>query len=98
MPIDYAIGVGSFRPNNAILHMAEATKLMTQMMAERGIVHTTSECTLRAFSCGSVDPQGASASDIALARSVQVGNQVAGITGGLSAEAGGGENGASSDR
>jgi ankyrin repeat protein len=86
MPIDYAIGVGSFRPNNAILHMAEATELLTRLMAERGIAHTTSECTLRAFSCGSVDPQGATASDIALARSVQIGNQVAGVTGGLSAE------------
>ena len=40
MPIDYAIGVGSFRPNNAILHMEDATALMTRMMEERGIVHT----------------------------------------------------------
>jgi ankyrin repeat protein len=87
MPIDYAIGVGSFRPNNAIIHMAEATELMTQMMQERGIVHTTSECTLRAFSCGDVDPQGASAADIARVRAIQVGNQVEGITGGLEAEA-----------
>ena len=83
MPIDYAIGVGSFRPNNAILHMEEATKLMTQMMAERGIVHTTSECTLRAFSCGSIDPQGSTAAEIAITRSIHVGNQVEGITGGL---------------
>ncbi len=86
MPIDYAIGVGSFRPNNAILHMAEATALMTRMMAERGIVHTTSECTLRAFSCGDVDPQGATPSDIAKVREIQVGNQVEGITGGLAAD------------
>jgi ankyrin repeat protein len=85
MPIDYAIGVGTFRPNNAILHMAEATELMTRLMAERGIVHTTSECTLRAFSCGDVDPQGATPADIAKARAIQVGNQVEGITGGLSA-------------
>jgi ankyrin repeat protein len=92
MPVDYAIGVGSFRPNNAILHMAETTELLTRLMAERGIVHTTSECTLRAFSCGSVDPQGATPSDIALARSVQIGNQVAGITGGLSVERAAGEN------
>jgi ankyrin repeat protein len=91
MPIDYAIGVGSFRPNNAILHMAEATELMTRMMAERGIVHTTSECTLRAFSCGDVDPQGATPSDIAKVRAIQVGNQVEGITGGLAAEFDGGE-------
>ena len=86
MPIDYAIGVGSFRPNNAILHMAEATELMTRMMQERGIVHTTSECTLRAFSCGNVDPQGSAPYEIAITRSIQVGNQVEGITGGLSAE------------
>jgi ankyrin repeat protein len=86
MPIDYAIGVGTFRPNNAILHMAEATELMTRMMAERGIVHTTSECTLRAFSCGDVDPQGATPADIAKARAIQVGNQVDGITGGLAAD------------
>ena len=86
MPIDYAIGVGSFRPNNAILHMEEATALMTRMMTERGIVHTTSECTLRAFSCGSVDPQGSTAAEIAITRSIQVGNQVQGITGGLEVE------------
>ena len=86
MPIDYAIGVGSFRPNNAIIHMAEATELMTRLMAERGIVHTTSECTLRAFSCGDVDPQGATPSDIAKVRAIQVGNQVQGISGGLEAE------------
>ena len=83
MPIDYAIGVGSFRPNNAVLHMEEATALMTRMMQERGIVHTTSECTLRAFSCGSVDPQGSTPAEIAITRSIQVGNQVDGITGGL---------------
>lgn len=83
MPIDYAIGVGSFRPNNAILHMAEATALMRQMMEDRGILQTTSECTLRAFSCGSVDPQGSTPAEIAITRSVQLGNQVEGITGGL---------------
>ena len=86
MPLDYAIGVGSFRPNNAILHMAEATELIAGLMAERGIVHTTSECTLRAFSCGNVDPQGASPWEIGVARSIQLGNQVEGITGGLEAE------------
>jgi ankyrin repeat protein len=85
MAIDYAIGVGTFRPNNAIIHMAEATALLTRLMAERGIVHTTSECTLRAFSCGDVDPQGATPADIAKVRAIQVGNQVEGITGGLQA-------------
>jgi len=86
MPLDYAIGVGTFRPNNAILHMAEATELISRLMAERGIVHTTSECTLRAFSCGNVDPQGSAPYEIAIARSIQLGNQVEGITGGLEAE------------
>jgi ankyrin repeat protein len=86
MPIDYAIGVGTFRPNNAILHMAEATERMSRMMAERGIVQTTSECTLRAFSCSDVDPQGATPADIARARAIQIGNQVEGITGGLEAD------------
>jgi len=86
MPLDYAIGVGTFRPNNAILHMAEATELITRLMQERGIVHTTSECTLRAFSCGNVDPQGSAPYEIAIARSIQLGNQVEGLTGGLEAE------------
>ena len=86
MPLDYAIGVGTFRPNNAILHMAEATELISRLMTERGIVHTTSECTLRAFSCGNVDPQGAAPYEIAIVRSIQLGNQVEGITGGLEAE------------
>jgi ankyrin repeat protein len=86
MPIDYAIGVGSFRPNNAVLHMAEATALMRRMMEDRGILHTTSECTLRAFSCGSVDPQGSTAAEIAITRSIQLGNQVEGIAGGLEVE------------
>ncbi len=66
--------------------MEEATALMTRMMAERGIVHTTSECTLRAFSCGNVDPQGSLPFEIAIARSIQLGNQVDGITGGLAVE------------
>jgi ankyrin repeat protein len=83
MPIDYAIGVGSFRPNNAILHMAEATALMAQMMGQRGIIHTTSECTLRAFTCADVDPQGSLPFEIAMTREVQIGAQVEGITGGL---------------
>ena len=86
MAIDYAIGVGSFRPNNAVLHMAEATELLTRLMAEQGIVHPTSECTLRAFSCGDVDPQGSSPADIAKTRAIQIGNQVEGVTGGLAVE------------
>jgi hypothetical protein len=69
--------------------MDEATALMRQMMEERGIPHTTSECTLRAFSCGSVDPQGSTPAEIAITRSIQLGNQVEGITGGLEVEGAG---------
>ena len=48
MPIDYAIGVGTFRPNNAIVFNEEAVTLMTRLMAERGIEHSTSEfCYVR---------------------------------------------------
>ena len=85
MAIDYAVGVGTFRPNNAIIHMAEATALLTRLMQERGVKHTTSECTLRAFSCGDVDPQGSSPAQIAKTRAIQVGNQVEGISGGRAA-------------
>jgi hypothetical protein len=86
MAIDYAIGVGTFRPNNAIIHMAEATELLTRLMSERGIAQTASECTLRGFSCGNVDPQGSAPHEIAITRSVQIGNQVEGIVGGLAAD------------
>ena len=89
MAVDYAIGVGTFRPNNAIIHMADATALLTRLMQERGIEHTTSECTLRAFSCGDVDPQGSSPAQIARTRAIQVGNQVEGISGGRDAALGG---------
>src|SRR5690606_32432246 len=47
MPIDYAIGVGTFRPNNAIVFNEAAVRLMMRLMEERGIRHVTSECTLR---------------------------------------------------
>ena len=86
MPIDYAIGLGTFRPNNAILYMEEATKLMARMMEERGIIHTTSECTLRGFSCDIIDPLAATPAEIAKLREVQIGNLVEGITGGLDVE------------
>ena len=42
--------------------------------------------TLRALSCGNVDPQGAAFSEIGVARSIQSGRQVEGITGGLELE------------
>ena len=85
MPIDYAIGVGTFVPNNAVILHADAVKLMTRMMQERGIKHTTSECTLRGFTCSSanVDPKTATPAEIAKIRKIQTGNQVDGITGGL---------------
>jgi ankyrin len=85
MPIDYAIGIGTFRPNNAIVFNEEAVKLMTRVMKERGIKHTTSECTLRGFTCSiaNVDPKTATPAQIQLARRIQTGYQVDGVTGGL---------------
>jgi hypothetical protein len=55
------------------------------MMQERGIKHTTSECTLRGFTCAQVDvdPKVATPAEIAKMRKLQVGWKVDGITGGL---------------
>jgi ankyrin repeat protein len=85
MPIDYAIGVGTFVPNNAVIIHEEAVGLMTRLMKERGITHTTSECTLRGFTCAqaNVDPKVATPAEIAKIRAIQTGHQVVGITGGL---------------
>jgi ankyrin repeat protein len=85
MPIDYAIGVGTFVPNNAVIIHDDAVVLMQKLMKERGIVHTTSECTLRGFTCAqaSVDPKVATPSEIQKMRKLAVGHQVEGITGGL---------------
>ncbi|HEY2383913.1 MAG TPA: ankyrin repeat domain-containing protein [Terriglobia bacterium] len=85
MPVDYAIGVGTFRPNNAIVFNEDAVKLMTRVMKERGIKHTTSECTLRGFTCSTanVDPKTATPAQIQLVRKIQTGYQVDGVTGGL---------------
>ena len=85
MPVDYAIGVGTFVPNNAIIFHKEATELMTRLMKEKGIKHTTSECTLRGFTCAqvNVDPKVATPAEIAKMRAIQTGHQVDGITGGL---------------
>jgi len=85
MPIDYAIGVGTFRPNNAIVFNEDAVKLMSRVMKEKGIQHTTSECTLRGFTCSTanVDPKTATPAQIALVRKIQIGYQVDGLTGGL---------------
>jgi ankyrin repeat protein len=85
MPIDYAIGVGTFEPNNAVIIHDDAVALMQRLMKDRGIVHTTSECTLRGFTCAqaNVDPKVATPVEIQTMRKLAVGHQVEGITGGL---------------
>jgi uncharacterized protein len=85
MPVDYAIGVGTFVPNNAVIIHEDAVALMQKLMKERGIVHTTSECTLRGFTCATVnvDPKVATPAEIQAMRKLAVGHQVEGITGGL---------------
>src|SRR5213594_965844 len=86
MPVDYAIGVGTFLPNNSVENHAETSELMLRLMKERGIKHTTSECTLRGFSCSivNVDPKTATPAEIIKMRRLATGNQLSGITGGLS--------------
>ena len=88
MPIDYAIGVGTFVPNNAVIIHEEAVALMARVMKERRITHTTSECTLRGFTCAQaqVDLKVASPAEIMRARRVAIGHQIDGITGGLEAK------------
>jgi len=88
MPIDYAIGVGTFVPNNAVIIHEDAVALMAKYMKERGIVHTTSECTLRGFTCSQVkvDPKVATPAEIIRARKFATGHQVEGLTGGLEAK------------
>ena len=85
MPVDYAIGVGTFLPNNSVEYHAETSELMLRLMKEKGIKHTTSECTLRGFSCSTanVDPKTATPAEIAKIRRLATGNQLSGITGGL---------------
>jgi ankyrin repeat protein len=88
MPIDYAIGVGTFVPNNAVIIHEEAVALMARVMKERGIRHTTSECTLRGFTCSQVrvDPKVATPTEIMRARRFAIGHQIEGLTGGLEAK------------
>jgi hypothetical protein len=88
MSVDYAIGVGTFVPNNAVIIHGEAVALMGRLMKERGIAHTTSECTLRGFTCAQakVDPKVATPAEIMRARRVAIGHQIEGITGGLEAK------------
>ena len=85
MPIDYAIGVGTFVPNNAVVPHPDVIALMARKMKELGIEHTTSECTLRGFTCAeaNVDPKTATPAEIVKVRKIQTGYQVDGITGGL---------------
>jgi ankyrin repeat protein len=88
MPIDYAIGVGTFVPNNAVIIHQDAVDLMAKYMKERGIPHLTSECTLRGFTCSQVkvDPKVATPAEIVRARGFAVGHQIEGLTGGLEAK------------
>ncbi|HET9191956.1 MAG TPA: ankyrin repeat domain-containing protein [Vicinamibacterales bacterium] len=88
MPIDYAIGVGTFVPNNAVIIHEDAVALMAKVMKQRGITHTTSECTLRGFTCSQarVDPKVATPAEIMRARKLAIGHQVEGLTGGLEAK------------
>jgi len=85
MAVDYAIGVGTFVPNNSFEFHAEATELLLRLMKEKGIPHTTSECTLRGFTCAiaNVDPKTATPAEIARMRMIQTGYKVDGIAGGL---------------
>jgi ankyrin repeat protein len=88
LPVDYAIGVGTFVPNNAVIIHQEAVDLMFKLMKERGIRHTTSECTLRGFTCAqaNVDPKFATPAEIIKMRALAIGHQVEGVTGGLEAK------------
>jgi ankyrin repeat protein len=85
MPVDYAIGVGTFLPNNSVEYHQETSELMLHLMKDRGIKHTTSECTLRGFTCSiaNVDPKTATPAEIQKMRRLATGNQLNAITGGL---------------
>ena len=50
-------------------------------MEKRGIKHTTSECTLRGFTCSAVnmDPRATTPKTIMTARAMQTGHQVDGL-------------------
>jgi len=88
MAVDYAIGVGTFLPNNSVENHPETADLMLRLMKEKGIKHTTSECTLRGFTCSivNVDPKTATPAEIIKMRRLATGNQLTGITGGLSVQ------------
>jgi ankyrin len=60
IPLDYAIGIRLFTAASPV-HQPETEALIEKLMKERGIVHTTSECTLKGFTCGDKAPLGATA-------------------------------------
>ena len=57
IPLDYAIGVRLFTAASPV-HQPETEALIRKLMAERGIEHTTTECTLKGFTCGEKSPKG----------------------------------------
>jgi hypothetical protein len=85
MPIHYAIGAGTFVPNNAVIMHGDVVKLMADAMKQRGIKHTTPECTLRGFTCalGECRSKVGNPAEIAKIRKIQTDYLVDGITGGL---------------
>src|SRR5439155_26407736 len=56
IPLDSAIGVRLFTAASPV-HQPETEALIRKLMAERGIEHTTSECTLKGFTCGDKNPK-----------------------------------------
>jgi ankyrin repeat protein len=56
IPLDYAIGVRLFTAASPV-NQPETEALIRKLMAERGIEHTTSECTLKGFTCGDKNPK-----------------------------------------
>jgi ankyrin repeat protein len=56
IPLDYAIGVRLFTAASPV-HQPETQALLEKLMAEKGIAHTTSECTLKGFTCGDKSPR-----------------------------------------
>jgi ankyrin repeat protein len=62
VPLDYAIGVRLFTAASPV-HQPDTQALLEKLMAERGIVHTTSECTLKGFTCGDKSPRKRNSED-----------------------------------
>jgi len=75
-----------FDPHHrAVIIHHDVLQLLTEEMNKRGIKHTTSECTLRGFTCSlaNVDPKTATPAEIARIRTIQTGYQEDGVSGGL---------------